>query len=72
MPRYTLEQLRNAEATYAEAVAHVRIGDRDVTYRSLTEMRELIREMREDLGVHDSTKPGPLVFTSCGYDGGLR
>ena len=72
MARYTLQQLQNIEAAYAEGVLRVKIGDRDVTYHSRAEMRELIMDIRADLGIVDTTRPGPLVFNTMSYDRGAR
>lgn len=69
---YTLQQLQNLEAAYAEGVLRAKIGDRDVTYHSRAEMRELIQEIRAELGVVDMTRPGPLTFNVMSYDRGAR
>jgi hypothetical protein len=47
---YTLQQLADLEAAIADGVLKVVSNGREVTYRSLRDMRSLRDEMRQELG----------------------
>ena len=50
MARYTAQQLADLRAAIAEGVMKVRFSDgREMTYRSLTEMRAIERDMAAEL-----------------------
>lgn len=46
---YTIEQYETLKAAVASGVTSVNYGDKTVSYRSLTEMKEILRMMREEL-----------------------
>jgi len=50
----TLEELDALEAAINVGALRVKYQDRDVTYRSLEEMRSIRDELREQLGVEAS------------------
>jgi len=47
---FTNEQVAKLEGAIAAGVLSVRYADRTVTYQSLSEMRKLLKQMREELG----------------------
>ena len=46
---YTAEDLANLEAAIKKGVTRVRIGDQEVQYQSLSDMRKLASRMRRDI-----------------------
>lgn len=48
---FTQEQLTALETALAQGTLKVKYSDKEVTYRSLTEMRELRNLMRRELGL---------------------
>jgi len=48
-PMYTAEDLANLEAAIKKGVTRVRIGDQEVQYQSLSDMRKLASRMRRDI-----------------------
>lgn len=53
-PRWTLEQYNALNAAYAEGVKSVQYSDKMVTYRSLEEMRRILTDMADDLGLGEN------------------
>lgn len=51
MAKYTTEQYTSLLAAISEGALRVRYGDKEVEYRSLTEMRQIQKEMEDDLGL---------------------
>lgn len=64
---YTQTQLDTLEAAIAEGAFKVKYSDKEVTYRSLNEMKQIRDMMRESLGVIDSG----MKKTVHVYDKGL-
>lgn len=54
MARYTIEQLEALESAYAEGATKVKYQDKEIEYRSRKEMRGIIEEMRQELGIKKS------------------
>jgi hypothetical protein len=52
---FTLEQLQKLEAAIASGTTKVKYADKEVTYRSLSEMREILAMMRKELGISSQT-----------------
>lgn len=53
---YTLEQIQILENAIATGSKVVKYGDKEVEYRSLTEMKQTLDMMKEDLGLTDRKK----------------
>lgn len=51
---FTLDQLNKLKAAYAQGVLKVRYGDKEVTYRSVAEMKQTIQDMEKALGLRKS------------------
>jgi hypothetical protein len=61
---YTLSDLENLRQRIAEGVSKVRFSDgREMTFRSLDEMRRIEESMIADLGLNPSTSRGQHYFT---------
>jgi hypothetical protein len=48
---FTLEQLNKLKDAYAQGALKVRYGDKEVTYRSVSEMKQVIHDMEKALGL---------------------
>lgn len=48
---FTDDQLAALKAAYAQGVLKVRHGDKEVTYRSAAEMRQVIQDLERALGL---------------------
>lgn len=57
MATYTQTQYNSLVAAIATGTTRVKYGDKDVTYRDLTEMLELKRLMEQDLGIGEFAPP---------------
>lgn len=53
---YTIEQLRDLESAIAEGARRVKYTDKEIEYRSLTEMKQIARDIRAALGLNANTK----------------
>lgn len=51
---YTIEQLDALEAAIAQGALQVKYSDKEVTYRSLSEMQQIRRQIRAALGLTSS------------------
>lgn len=54
---YTQTQIDTLKAAIAEGALKVRFGDREVTYRSLDEMRQTLRMMQDEVGAAAGRTP---------------
>jgi hypothetical protein len=59
---FTQAQITALEQAIATGATRVRYADRDVTYRSLAEMRDLLAEMKEQ--VNGTTRTRQIRVTS--------
>jgi hypothetical protein len=67
-PRWTLEQYTTLNAAYAEGVKTVQYSDKMVTYRSLEEMRRILSDMADDLGLSENAgRPAQYSGRNVGY-----
>ncbi|MGQ7957675.1 phage head-tail joining protein [Pseudomonas sp. SP16.1] len=65
---YTLEQYQALQAAIAGGELSVRYADRSVTYRSVSEMLQILRLMENELGLNTDTTGGRrLTSFSKGY-----
>lgn len=55
---YTLEQYQALQAAIAGGELSVRYADRSVTYRSVSEMLQILRLMENELGLNTDTSGG--------------
>jgi len=55
---YTLEQYEALQAAIAGGELSVRYSDRSVTYRSISEMLQILRLMRDELGLNSNCNGG--------------
>lgn len=65
MANFTQEQLDAICAAYAEGVLTVKYADKEVTYRSLTDMERIINKIKEALG-----QGGQTVITLATFNKG--
>jgi hypothetical protein len=54
-PIYTLAQYTALTSAYAQCVMRVKYGDKEIEYRSLQEMKQIISEMEVSLGLKKQT-----------------
>jgi len=65
---YTLEQYQALKAAIAGGELQVRYADRSVTYRSVSEMLQILRLMENELGLNADTAGGRrLTSFTKGY-----
>lgn len=65
---YTLEQYQALKAAIAGGELQVRYADRSVTYRSVSEMLQILRLMENELGLNADTTGGRrLTSFTKGY-----
>lgn len=63
MGRFTPEQVEALRAAIASGVLSVRHGDTMTQYQSLAEMRKVLREMEDDLGLAKRVRRTRAVFS---------
>lgn len=51
---FTVEKVEALECAIAEGVLRVKYSDKEVTYRSLSEMRQILNTMKKKLGLTKS------------------
>lgn len=67
-PRWTLEQYEALNTAIAEGVKSVQYSDKMVTYRSLDEMRRILSDMADDLGLSENGgRPAAYAGRNVGY-----
>lgn len=61
MAGYTSTDLANLKAALATGAEDVQIGDRKIRYRSVAEIKKLIKEIQEDLEGASTTTSANLI-----------
>lgn len=64
---WTEDDLKAIKAAYAQGAYRVKYADKEVEYRSLAEMKQIISEMESCLGLKKPKKPMFAVYSN-GYD----
>lgn len=53
---FTIEQVSALEKAIAEGATRVRYGDKEVEYRSLSDMIALLNAMKQELGIASASR----------------
>jgi hypothetical protein len=68
---YTIEQYNTLKAAIAEGALKVEYSDKKVEYRSLKDMKEILRDMENELGLTCNNNGGrKYAMFSKGIDNG--
>lgn len=63
IPIYTLPQYNALVSAYAQGVLRVKYGDKEIEYRSMQEMKQIINDMEVSLGLKKSIKKKYVQFS---------
>jgi len=69
---YTLEQLADLETAIAQGVRVVKYSDKEITYNSLSEMKELRNDMKAELGLTRPVQRKYPTFSNGTTSNGYR
>jgi hypothetical protein len=64
---WTTEEYNAIKAAYKSGVTKVKYADKETEYRSLADMKALIREAERYLGISDESKNRTFATTSKGF-----